>query len=873
MIPAALIDRVDVLTGGASAVYGSDALTGVVNFILKQNFQGLQIDEESSVSQDGGGNKQVRTADGRSVNSLGQVPIQFPGNVWDGWRQTVTITGGINAPDDKGNFEFYLGYTYIEAVDEGQRDYTKCSIATDNTSTSFQYCGGSYTSIAGSLEPLSGPNKGGIYNATGTPVGGMLPLFGQGDTFNYAPYNYLQRPDQRYTAGEFAHYEIAPWLTAYSSFMFMDDHSVADVAASGSFFGDNTYTIPCADPLLNAAQANTLCGAGPYTPGETALATLGRRNVEGGPRVADLEHMDYQMTFGGKGDLGNGWNYDLSGVYGRAVLTEIQSGYFLNSKLKNALDVVEGPSGPECESVVDGSDTSCVPYNVWTPGGVTQAALNYLSGTGINSGSVTQTAVTLDFTNADIGLKSPWASSGVGVSVGADYRDDQLATQFDAAIQGGDLAGFGGSAKDTSGSQIAEEIYGEARAPLVQDMAWAKDLTLDVGGRFSDYSHGGGNTTYKVGLEWQITSDFKLRGSIERAARAPNVDELFTPLAPGLFGGSDPCAGTAPTLTAAQCYNTIKATVPGMSEATFASTVYGTIPKCISAQCAGNFGGNPNLKPEIGNTYSGGIQFTPTFLRGFSATIDYWSIKIDKAIISLPGELLLTNCATLGSAFDCDNILRNPALNYAVYGNNGGGYVNLQDVNASALKTDGVDVNANYRLPLDDWHISGYGSVNLNFMGTYIRDLITTLPDGTAYNCVGLYGVTCGTPSPHWRHQFRVTWSTPWKVDVSVNWRYISAGSLDFNTSQPDLQNGYKDLTATDAHIPSFNYFDLSATWRVRDGLTMRLGVNNIFDKNPPLLDSNSFGISAPPFGNGNTYPQVYDPLGRVIFMGLTASF
>ena len=194
-------------------------------------------------------------------------------------------------------------------------------------------------------------------------------------------------------------------------------------------------------------------------------------------------------------------------------------------------------------------------------------------------------------------------------------------------------------------------------------------------------------------------------------------------------------------------------------------------------------------------------------------------------------------------------------------------------VNASSLKTDGVDVNANYRVDLDDWGAKDMGSLSMSFMGTWLDHLTTILPDKTQYDCAGLYGVTCGTPSPHWRHQVRLTWNSPWNASFSASWRFIGNTSLDFNTNQFDLQNGFKDVLPTDAKIGNVSYLDLSATWRIHEHVALRGGVNNVLDVTPPLLDANSFGISAPPFGNGNTYPQVYDPLGRVFFLGLTADF
>jgi iron complex outermembrane receptor protein len=890
MIPPALIDRVDVLTGGASAVYGSDAIAGVVNFILKTHFQGLQIDEETSIAQDGGGNSQVRAADANSVSALGFSPIQFPGNTWDGLRQTVTVIGGASSGDGKASGEFYMGYTYIQPVLQSQRDYSKCSIATDNTSTKFQYCGGSAgTPPTGRLTPLTGnpATAGQSFDILEAPVGGLLPAFSNGDAFNYAPFNYFQRPDQRYTAGEFSDYQFNSMFDVYSSFMFMDDHSVAQEAPGGSFYTDDIFNIPCNDPLLSAAQANTLCGANAGTT-NVATAEIGRRDVEGGNRIQDLEHMDYRLTLGVKGDLGDGWTYDLLGLYGRSVLTESQDGFFVNSNLIDSIDIVPGPNGPVCASGASG----CVPYNIWSPGGVTKAALGYLIGNANNSGATTEQIVSFNVANSDLskyGLKLPAATDGIGVAFGLEYRAEGLETQYDQLIANAELSGFGGAIKNTSGEQIDDDIFGELRVPLIQDAPGFKDLTLELGDRFADYSHGGGTNSYKIGLDWQTIPDIRLRASYDQAQRAPNVQDLFQPAVPNLAAGSDGCAtglgGEPPVLSPAQCLNTFQHSAPGITlnqlinggytlNGVTYPAFYGSVPQCPSAQCGDFAGGNPNLKPEVATTYTFGVVFTPTFFRNFTLSVDYWNISIAKAILNFPLTTIVSNCGILDNAYDCAQINRFLPGGASIFGGEGLGSVNLPLVNAGSLKTSGVDIEGTYRFSLDDVHMEGWGSVAFDFNGTYTDEVAIQLPDGTGYNCIGLYGVTCGIPSPTWRHTLRTTWITPWNLSLSLNWRYIAGTALDFNTSQPDLQDGnFKDLTATDAHIPAYNYLDFAFTWRVKDGFSVRGGVNNLFDKAPPLLDSNSFGISAPPFGNGNTYPETYDPLGRVFFLGLTADF
>ena len=889
-IPPALIDHVDVLTGGASAVYGSDAIAGVVNFVMKKNFTGLQIDAETSVFESSSNNSQVRQASVNGNNMFG-LPIQtFPSkNEWDGQRDSVTISGGVNSADDKGNVEFYFGKTTILPVTQGKRDYSACALAT-NTGNYEQYCGGSSTSTTTLFQPTSGPNSQTKY-AVG--AGGSLSPFTNADTYNYAPSNYFQRPDTRYSAGEFSTYNINPHINIYSSFMFLDDHTVAAEAPSGSFNGDNSYTIPCNDPLLSAAEQTALCGAS----GDVSeTANIAHRNVEGGPRISDIEHMDYRIVLGSKGEIVDGWSYDASAQYGRTVLTDVESGYFLNSHLKNALDVIPNPAvgqpgnvatlavgAPICASGAAG----CVPYNIFTPGGITPAALAYLNGVAESTGSTTEQVYTINVTGdlAKYGMKSPWATKAAGINFGFEYRSENLQTQYDAAIQGGDLAGSGGSTLPTSGTQADKDVFAELSVPLIQDMPFVKDVTFDTGYRYSDYTSGGGNSTYKFELDWQTTSDLMLRGSYEHAVRAPNVQELFLPASPGLVAMLDPCAGSAPSLTAAQCLNTYQHSLPGLTLAqltaggydyngTILGPLYGHTNQCPAAQCGSFAGGNPSLKPETADTFSYGFVLTPTFFRGFSLTVDYFNIDVKQAIVQEPGETLLTNCATLDNAYDCSNVMRYQGTAFGVYGGEGAGEINQQLLNASALKTSGVDVEAQYHLRLADYGVGDWGSLAFAFNGTYVHDLITILPDGTQYNCVGLYGITCGAPSPKWRSTLRISWNTPWNLTLSAAWRYYGAASLDFNTNQGDLQDGtYKDTLSTDANIPAISYFDLAATYKCKDRYTIRAGVNNVLDKSPPLVDQSSFGISAPPFGNGNTYPQTYDPLGREIFLGLTADF
>ena len=344
--------------------------------------------------------------------------------------------------------------------------------------------------------------------------------------------------------------------------------------------------------------------------------------------------------------------------------------------------------------------------------------------------------------------------------------------------------------------------------------------------------------------------------------RAPNVVELFAPNNVINFSGQDPCA----TKTTGQC-----ATVPN------AGSVLLQYP---AAQCNQEVGGNILLKPETADTKSIGLVFTPTFIDGFTATIDYFDIRVSKFISTIPPEVTLTECygatATAGSeAQFCPLVTRNQLGQ--IYG---GGFVSSVNLNTGYLLTKGIDFELNYTANMDSWGMTGAGSLDFNFVGTYLDSLTTEpVPEpgsvGT-YECSGLFGTVCGSPDPKWRHKFRITWTSPWDVDLSLNWRHLSGVNFDSNTNNPLLNGvcGGPCGDNADNHISAYDYFDLAANWQVREGVELRAGVNNLLAKDPPILDTTTLGASSlAGFGNGNTYPGVYDALGRTIFVGATIKY
>jgi outer membrane receptor protein involved in Fe transport len=857
MIPAEMIDSIEVLTGGASSTYGADAVGGVVNFKLNDHFEGVKIVADAGIYNHSNAN-----TDGVEDAIAAHGFQEAPSTVNQGAQKSIAFIAGLNSEDGKGNATFYATYRNVAAVLQGKYSYSACTLnSAYTTSNSGKFsCGGSSTTFPGRFATI-GAGAPASNNTIG-PNGTLVP-YTAADAYNYGAINFFQRPDERYTAGAFLHYDFNDHAQVYASTMFMDDKSLAQIAASGAFFAK--FAVNCANPFLSPSELTAWCGG--TTTGETTNLFIGRRNVEGGGRVDDLEHTDWRVTLGIKGKIVDGWDYDASWQHSIVNLVESQQNYFSTAKIDNALNVVNGPNGPQCVS-----GPPCVPYNIFSLGQVTPAALAYLEVPGIQTGSIDQSIVDVNITGdlGKYGVQLPTANSGLKINFGAEWRDVTEVTNPDEEFQTGDLAGSGGDIPPTSGGIISREAFAEARMPLIEDKFLAQSLALETGYRYSDYNLGFKTNTYKFGVEYSPISEIRLRGSFQRAVRAPNVTELFTPSVVALDGNIDPCAGSLvppakpPTATQAQC---IAAGVP--------AAAYGTVVSNSANQYNGLIGGNPNLTPETALTTSFGIGWTPSYVPNLRVQIDYFDIKIENVITTIGASAILTEC--VNSGLFCNDIHRD-ADNSLWLSNSG--YVVDSLANVGKLETRGVDVDVSY-----GFDVGPAGKIRTNLIGTYVDEYIVTpiaSDPSTKFNCAGLYGDTCSSgaatanPIFRWRHTLRTTWSTPWEgLDITASWRYFSAMKLDSLSPQANLSafpstvaNG--GISSSDAAIKAYNYLDLSAAIKVADKITFRVGVNNVFDKDPPVIGGTNLpGVA----GNGNTFPQVYDSLGRFIFGQLTAQF
>lgn len=849
-IPLALVERVDVLTGGASTTYGADAIAGVANFILKKDFSGFEANLSEQLTDDGDGNT---------------------------FRADVTM--GANFDDGRGNAVFSIGYQEVDPVYQGARSFSSTYL--ESYLAECTSCQGSGTSTPTRMS-LPGVGTRQI-SADGNS---LVPTY---QTYNFNPYNIFQTPFKRFNMFGSANYEISDSVKAYTRGMFSKNTVNTIIAPSGAFA--LSVVIPYSNPYLTDGIRNQFCNANGLTTAQCSAAaaatdptsadyrtfntTISRRAVEAGPRISEFKTTFFDYALGFQGDIGSHLSWDVGGSYGESEQVQTQKGYTLNSRFRNAL------LATNTTTCLDGSET-CVPVNIFGPtGSITQDMVDYLSA---NSQITTKTTLAQAHAtlSGDFGVTSPLASNPIGFAVGGEYRKYTASIESDLLSQANDLGGAGGAQPNVNGGFDVYEAYGELIAPLIEDRPFAKLLSVGAGVRYSSYSVDAPTSpsydtwTYKFEGSWAPVADLKFRGNYSRAVRAPNVSELFTPVTVGLTNlGTDPCAGSAPLANAnlaAVC----------LAQGAPASTI-GFIDQPSAAQANASNGGNLNIKPETSDSWGVGATFTPTFLPGFNATIDYYNIKVKNAITSpTPGDAIAAcfDNLTADSASKpaCTSIGRSE--DGSLNGTATGLYLPLS--NTGRLKTDGIDLSLNYKHEFD------FATLTLGFNGNWTNSSkFQALPTSLNRDCVGYYSVNCASIQPKFQWSQRTTF-TFGDVDLSLLWRHINKVKYEPAQLQADMDaaealnrdedgnllpvadQGCPDYAGADEggcvvdsqfrKIKSYDYFDLTARAQVSDNVMLTFTVMNMFDKKPPILGGS---VGSTSYNSGNTYPSTYDALGR----------
>jgi outer membrane receptor protein involved in Fe transport len=884
-LPADLIERVDVLTGGASAVYGADAVAGVVNFILNTHFEGVKLDTNYGFGRQSNSNS-------TELGYLSAAGQPLPPSTTDaGFNKDFTFVAGSNFADGKGNATVYAGYLQDSPAVGYQYDYAGCTLNTPSElpGPGKLKCGGSSSSATGRFLELGATANSPYATLADNTVSknGNFDPYSAADSYNYGALSYLQRQAERYTAGSFLTYDINDYATVYSEFMFARNTSTAQYGPSGLFaFG--TPTISCSNPLLTTAELATLCSPANIAANQATFGTTGnnillyvaRRSVESGPRLDNYTSNAYHQVLGVKGKWGDAWSYNVYGSVGITTFEDIEGGFLGTQEIANALNVIPNPAtggvpgvaagAPVCAAALPGGTApTCVPWNIWSPGGVTPAQLSYLEVASTYAVKATEYIVDASATGdlGKYGVQLPTASSGLVVNVGAEYREERYNFDPDQIFGSGDASGGDGAVTPIDGGFHVGEFFTEARLPLLNDMPGAYDLSFDAGYRYSSYTSGFVTNTFKAGLEWAPVTDAKIRGGFNRAIRAPSIGDLFAPAVVGAGGTADPCWGAAVGQTTPGT-GTVNGHTFAFCENTGVTTAeFGHILANPAAQINTTAGGNPNLKPEIADTYTFGVVLTPRYVNNFVTSVDFYRIVINDTIQSLTSNTVINNCGLTGSAQLCGLIHRGAGTGSLWFNNSD--YVNTNEVNIGTLSTKGIDLSSVYHVDLGPQ----IGKLTVNLAGS--RPLTFAeqpLPGGGSYDCVGYFGTTCGGPEPKWRHILNTTWGAPWYgLDFTARWRYIGPSESDRVSQNPQLSQEY---FAPTAHIGGYSYIDLSASVPIAStGASIRVGVNNLMDKQPPIVASGNYSDCPNATCNDNTWVGTYDTLGRYLYVHASMKF
>ncbi len=807
-IPSAMIERVEVLTGGASATYGADAVAGVVNFILRR-VTGVEISAGISGYQHDNNNKYL-------TGLMDQKGFEYPtgGSGIDGQAYNIEVIIGGDFADGRGNATVWGTWRSNQELLQSERDYSSCALNGAGT-----VCGGSANAIvpnffiAPAVDGVSDYSRSEFLSLTSDST--LIPDDGT-NRYNYAPVNHFMRPDERWSIGGIVDYEINEHAIAYLEGNFANDRTFGQIAESGTFFATE-YFLPLDNSVFSEGFRDSLTDIWPDA--DEFGVYIGKRNVEGGPRRQDFDHSGFRIVTGLKGSINDDWDYDVSYLYGSTSSSQAYQNDMLTQNIGIAVD------GDACAATA-----GCIPYEVFTYQGVTQEAAAALLGTAISVGK-SSTAIINGYVTGDTGWNIGNADS-IMVAGGFEHRTESYERISDTTFQTGALAGQGGPTPSISGSYNVKEFFAEGNIPLLTNVKGAQALNLDLAYRYSDYSTSGGSSTYRAGFNWQPIDLLSVRVGYNRAVRAPNVGELFAAQSLGLWTGVDPCAGPTPVQTAAQCANS------GVTPAQ-----YGNVNISPAGQYNGLFGGNPLLDPEVADTWTAGIIINP--MDTMTISVDYWQIKIEDSISNVGATTILDQCGLFGQL--CDQVIRNQSGNLW-QGTNG--FVQDTTLNIGSNKWEGVDLAFN-------WATDGLGGTwTTNMIGTYMMTKETTpLDESTTYDCQGLISTRC-FPSPKWRHTASLQYDSNEWWSITARWRFFDGVDYDGSTDQ----------IAQDNMSDNQNYIDLSARFLFLENHDISIGINNIFDKEPPMVGGNLSN-------NANTTAGFYDTLGRYLFAQATFRF
>lgn len=872
-IPTDLLERVDVVTGGSSAVYGSDAIGGVVNFILKRDFDGLSLKGQGGItSRKDRGNHFVSLTAGKNFAD-GRGNIAFSGEI--AHQEALYF---IDRPNFTGA---YRGRTQFNLAERTAGEPAAGNGIPDNQFFDFRNTGqgvfnaltsdgGTYVtncSTAASATPLqranclpNGQARIFRFNPNGTlaeanygsidfrPFGSNNLLGGVGGS-TLRNTGQLNPGLERYAINMLAHFDVSDAFRPYAEAKFVRVKSVQEGQPS---FNNSTFSTansgairinfdnPFLDPAAAAIIRSTLA------PGTNSFP-LGRFNVDFGGRGEFAKRDTYRGVVGAEGTFNDDWKYDVSVNYGEFHNFLASRNNRLNVNFLQAVDAVRNASGQIVCRVNQTTitDPNCVPINVLGAGAPSQAALNYINTTTTYRGRASEFVVS-GFVGGDLSQLFELPGGPVAFAVGAEYRREKARAAFDDLVRSG--ATFLNAIQPFNPPSAFEvkEAFAEINIPLLKDLPFVKELTLSGAGRVSDYKGAVGTVwAYNYGAVYAPISSLRFRGNYSKSVRAPTLSDLYTTPSQNFTGASasfDPCD--------ARNINNGQPTRPANCAAAGIPAGFDNVPARTSSIEISS-AGNPLLTEEVAKSYTVGGVFTPTFLRGFSVSVDYYNIKLQDQIASVSAQNIVNFCydgATLDNPY-CPLVRRNPD------GTFGAPAVIQSTVNFAKQTAKGIDAQLDY-----SHKFSNGNALTVQLIGTYLLER-NSFTDVTQPDKPNRLKSELGYPT--WEGQGSINYKFG-NVELGYQVRYIGRQTISTYEAQNEF-DGFPPQNADQypfVFYPDVFYHDIRVGVDVGERLNVYGGIDNLGDRLPP------YGLLGTGEGDG-----IYNNIGRFMYVGAKVTF
>ncbi len=827
-IPTDFIERVELLTGGASATYGSDAVAGVVNIILKRNFKGVLADASIGESSRG-----------------------------DDAKRKLALTFGTTSADGASNVMGHFGYTRQGSVFSRDRDIS----AVDQFST-----GAGVTGEGADLQGITRPflssfaPQGRFFHDSGSYTydaqGNPIPFSTNGSAtaaptgFNRSEFRTIAVPTERFL------------FASNGNLALNDDHSAFFEGTYAStkvstklepfplgaeaIYPNSSGQVPAESFVNGRAVRNPIVPQYLYdritdTDGDGLRDYYFTRRIsEVGARGSQADRDTFRLATGVKGTVKD-WNYEVYGVYGATKEAQSSAGQVNVLNFRNALEAIPGPNGTVvCNDPVARAQ-GCVPINLFGYNSISPEALKYVSAPGSLETSVTQKL----FGGSVSGELFTLPAGAVGVAAGFEWRKETSSSTPDALTQAGLNAG--NAIPPTVGQFDVKELFIETRVPLLKDKPLVKSLSFLGAFRAGDYSTVGRTDSWNAGLEWMPVSDVKFRATRALSTRAPNINELFSPPSQDFPSGiSDPCIGV--TASSSGAVSDACRAAPGVN-ANIAANGSFTLNQADVQGISGYNRGNTDLIAEKGKSTTFGIVLTPRsipLLSKFTFTADYFKIDIEDAIVSTPRAFALTSCYGGGNVSFCDFITRRPAA----AGANSAGSLEFVDTavsNSGGTGTEGVDITATWADKVGPGRLIARGSF------THVsRGFDIPLRGEAADPWIGEIGQAKNKGSLTLGYKVG-------KFNLSSNTTVIGKSALD------DVFLKDFDLAPDAIVFKKKIYNDFQLSYEVHKAVELYAGLDNAFDVKPPAIISGLPGSTT----GAETDSGTYDAIGRRYYVGM----